>query len=392
MKAIVRAISLLAMCLVALLFVACAHPEAKVSTSWNQKAAAAYLDQREGWWMEWTGAARDHGTFCVSCHTSVAYALSRPALRTALAEEGPSVNERRLLDNVTKRVRLWKDVGPFYTDQGYKAAESRGTEAVLNALILACHDSQSGRLSDDARAAFDNMWALQNTTGHEKGAWSWLQFNLEPWEANDSQYYGAALGAVAVGTAPENYRSAPEIRSNLKLLREYLDREYVKQSTINRVVLLWASAKLPGLLERKQKDSIISEVLRKQQADGGWELSSLAYPRRGWGLSKLFSTWIREDGTPQEAKSDGYATGLIVLVLQQAGQDRESAPLKRGLSWLMSNQNTTEGSWPAYSLNKRRNLSSDTGRFMSDAATAYAVLALTESQRTTSPVAALSNH
>jgi len=388
----VRVISVLATCLISSLFVACSHAEPKVATSWDQKAAAAYLDQREGWWMEWTGAARDHGTFCVSCHTSVAYALSRPALRDALAEEGPSVNERKLLDNVTKRVRLWKEVGPFYSDQGYKAAESRGTEAVLNALILASHDAQSGRLSDDTRAAFANMWAIQETTGTKRGAWSWLQFDLEPWEASDSQYYGAALAAVAVGTAPENYRSTPEILNNLKLLREYLDREYAPQSTINRVVLLWASTRFPGLLERKQQDSIVNEVLGMQQADGGWQLPSLAYARRGWGLSYLFGRWIREDGTPQEGKSDGYATGLIVLVLPQAGVDRQSAPLKRGVSWLMSNQNTTEGSWSSYSLNKRRNPSSDTGRFMSDAATAYAVLALTESQQTTNPVASMSNH
>ena len=86
---------------------------------------------------------------------------------SALAEQSPTVGERRLIDNVTKRVRLWKDIGPYYSDQGYdgKAAESRGTESVLNALILASHDAQSGRLSDDTRAAFDNMWALQQTTG-----------------------------------------------------------------------------------------------------------------------------------------------------------------------------------------------------------------------------------
>ncbi|MDQ6701317.1 MAG: hypothetical protein M3Z36_14145, partial [Acidobacteriota bacterium] len=42
--------------------------------SWDAKAAAAYLDGRASWWATWPTAARDHGTFCVSCHTAVPYA------------------------------------------------------------------------------------------------------------------------------------------------------------------------------------------------------------------------------------------------------------------------------------------------------------------------------
>lgn len=36
---------------------------------WNEKSAAAYLDRRQAWWMEWPRAKRDHGTFCAWCHT-----------------------------------------------------------------------------------------------------------------------------------------------------------------------------------------------------------------------------------------------------------------------------------------------------------------------------------
>lgn len=70
------------------------------------------------------------------------------------------------------------------------------------------------------------MWTLQEKTGDKHGAWWWLQFGLRPWEAKDSECYGAALAALAVGIAPENCRSSPEIQNDLRLLREYLDRCY----------------------------------------------------------------------------------------------------------------------------------------------------------------------
>jgi squalene-hopene/tetraprenyl-beta-curcumene cyclase len=294
------------------------------------------------------------------------YAVGRPALRSALGEQGPSPTERRLLDNVTKRVRLWKEVAPFYPDETRgvpKTAESRGTESIFNALILVSYDAPAGKLSPDARLALDNMWAEQVKTGEARGAWQWLQFHNAPWEG-DSQYYGNTLAAIAIGTAAGDYSSSPEIQDRLKLLREYLVRERESQILIDRVILLWASTKLPGLLTPAQQKSIVDEALGKQQPDGGFSLSSFV------------GAWKRHDGTALETKSDGYATAVVTFALQQAGVGRDQAQVKRGLEWLVQNQQKTEGRWLAYSLNKQRDLSSDVGRFMSDAATAYAVLAL----------------
>jgi squalene-hopene/tetraprenyl-beta-curcumene cyclase len=350
--------------------------ESQAPLGWNPTSAAAYLDQRAAWWMGWPGARRDHGTFCVSCHTALPYALGRPALRSTLGEKAPSDNERRLQENVVKRVRLWKEIEPFYAGPE-KSLQSRGTESILNALILASADARNGRLSDDARAAFDHMWALQEKTGDQKGAWPWLDFGNEPFEAHDSRYYGAALAAVAVGRAPDNYRSTPEIQSNLKLLSDYIRREGERQSLMNQVVSLWASSKWPGLLAPSQQKSIIDNVLAKQTAGGGWGLSSMGWVWRGATLHTLVNLWVRSDDIPLARKSDGYATGLVVFVLEQAGFPLTDVHLQHGRSWLMANQNKTEGKWPGYSLVNRRDPSAGTGLFMSDAATAYAVLALT---------------
>ncbi len=341
--------------------------EATVNTgSWSDKSAAAYLDSRISWWMDWPSAARDHQTFCVSCHTAVPYAMARPALRSALAEQAPTPIERRLLDNVIKRVRRWKEVEPFYPDEKRgvpKTAESRGTESILNALILTNYDAKTGHLTRDTRIALANMMDLQLKAGDAKGAWSWLQFHNSPWEG-DSQYYGATLAAIAIGAAPENYRTTPEIQAGIQALAEYLNRERASQVLINRVMLLWASANFPGLLTPAEKMTVINEALSKQQGDGGFSLSAFV------------EGWKRKDNTPLETKSDGYATGVVTLALQQAGLPRDQPQLNRGLTWLKQNQQHPEGRWLAYSLNKQRDLSTDVGRFMSDAATAYAVLAL----------------
>ncbi len=355
----------------------CADNSATVRTSesaWSAPAAAQYLDSRAKWWVSWPAAQRDHGTVCISCHTMLPYALSRPLLSVRLHQTEVPAAEEVMLAAIRKRVALWPQVAPYYNDAQSgpgKSRESRSTESVLNALVLASLDANQGHLSSITRSAFDAAWALQLKSGPNAGAWDWQVFHLSPWEGAESQYQGATFMALAIGRAPDRYGKTSTIQPNLRLLRSYLQREFTQQPLLNRVVLLWASARVPGLLSRKQKQQVVESVIQKQHADGGWNLASLG-------------SWTRSDGTPEVTDSDGYGTAIVTLALEQARVAGSSTATIRGLTWLKAHQNQTDGSWRAYSLNKKRDPDSNVGRFMTDAATGYAVLAIAGDRRSNS--------
>lgn len=142
------------------------------------------------------------------------------------------------------------------------------------------------------------------------------------------------------------------------------------QPLANLAALVWVSARCrPALLSSAAKKEILQRLVALQQSDGGWSLTAL-----GKGV------WKRRDGSPFETRSDGYATALVVLALEDSGVQNGAfqSSLTHGLAWLRTNQNPTTGQWPAWSLNKKRDPDSDIGKFMSDAATGFAVLALSD--------------
>ena len=356
--------------------IAATHPAAdapagKASTqNWDKVAAAKYLDSRQTWWQDWPHAQKDHGTVCVSCHTQVPYALARPALRGALGETKISEPEQAMLDSIIKRVNLGNEAVTFYTDAEHgpgKTKEARNAEAVNNVLILASYDSYAGHLQPATRKAFEEMWSTQEKAGDKSGAWIWQNFHFSPWEAPESEYYGAAEAAYAAGIAPDDYKDDPKIRGNLALLRDYLRRESPNQPLINKIALMWASSKLSGLMTGQEREALANELQTKQHADGGWTLTDL-----GQG------TWKRHDDTPFELRSDGFATGIIVLALEENGLGK-TPEARKGISWILANQSKTDGMWPAWSVNRKRDPESDVGKFMSDAATGFSVLALENS-------------
>jgi squalene-hopene/tetraprenyl-beta-curcumene cyclase len=336
---------------------------------WDDNAAARYLDAREVWWQHWPKSQRDQQTVCVSCHTVLPYALARPLLRKQTGEAAMAAPERIMYAGVVKRVKMWSQVEPFYNDAHSgpnKSIQSRSTESVLNALILASYDARQGHLSEVTRQAFENAWALQVHTGANAGAWTWLNFHNSPWESDISGYWGATLAALAVETAPDSYMKSRGVRQHVKELRSYLRKNYATQPLINQAVLLWVSAKMPGLISKQDRGALLQTLATKQGVDGGWSLADLG-------------TWQRHDHTPLVQKSDGYATGVVVLALDTVGRGKTSTA-ERGRKWLLQNQDQREGNWFAWSLNKQRDPSADGAQFMNEAATGYAVLALEQAE------------
>jgi squalene-hopene/tetraprenyl-beta-curcumene cyclase len=350
------------------------------ANTWDPKTAARYLDSREVWWQKWPPAQMDRGTVCISCHTVVPYALVRPALRHDLGENGMTPAEQLMLSSVEKRVTDWSEVTPFYTDATDgpgKTEQSHATEAVLNAVILSSYDVASGHLSPLTRVAFGEAWALQEKTGDDAGGFKWQDFHLAPWESSESGYQGAALMAVALGETRDNYASESGVRENLERLKQYLRRQYDAQPLMSKLYVLWASALIPGLLTEAERSELIGKVANVQLNDGGWALSSLDEQSR---KHALVDEWKRLSNT---GEGDGCATGLVVLAMEMAGAKQHEEALRRGVEWLKRHQ-AKDGSWWAASLNAQRGANSDIGRFMSDAATGYAALALEDADLETS--------
>jgi squalene-hopene/tetraprenyl-beta-curcumene cyclase len=353
------------------LFLPATRVAADEPAAWNKLLAEKYMDARAQKWFDFSGADRGEGpdkVSCVSCHSVLPYALARPVLRKLTGKTEPGPLETRLLEQTAKRALHWDELDSkrfrlFYDFSDQKKKESWGTEAVLNAVILAFDDRYQGRNEAGAatRKALANLWRVQQT-GADLGSFEWLDFGMEPWEAKESRYFGAALAALAVGAAPRYYTPGADadLDKKVELLRGYLRGKRAKQNLNNRVWLLWAAAMLDGLLTQEEQRTLTQAIFEKQRDDGGWGLSSLGMvPRKG----------------VDDAGSDGYATGLVLHVLQTAGTAKGDARLAKGLTWLRSHQAPT-GQWLAQSVNKKRDPDSHAGKFMSDAATAFAVLAL----------------
>ncbi|GIW81548.1 MAG: squalene--hopene cyclase [Gemmatales bacterium] len=294
------------------------------------RKAAEFLDHVAG---RWTSQRR-----CGTCHTNYPYLFARPVLLEK-GEISPVLKEvRGFFEN---RVANWDKAKPRWD-----------TEVVATAAALAINDAFTTRkLHPLTRQALDRMWTVQR----KDGAWDWLKCNWPPMEHDD--YFGAVFAAVGVGLAPEHYAKEKSAQDGLARLTAYLQRT-PPPDWHHKIWLLWAAQNLEHLLDSKEQKKTIEEIFALQRKDGGWSLPSLG-------------AWKRRDGSPNDknAPSDGYATGLVVFVLRQAGVPAEHPRLQKAVAWLKKNQRAS-GRWFT------RSLTVDRAHYITHAGTCFAVLAL----------------
>jgi squalene-hopene/tetraprenyl-beta-curcumene cyclase len=227
------------------------------------------------------------------------------------------------------------------------------TEIVATAATLAFDDARGGKLHATTRKALDRMWTVQR----KDGSFDWNKHLLPPQELDE--YFGVVYAALGVGYAPDGYAKSDAAKDGVARLKKYLT-DNKAPNLHHQMWLLWASTKLDGLLTPETREGIVRDVLAKQRKDGGWNLPSLG-------------DWKRLDDTPNDpnADADGYATGLAIFVLRQAGLKADDKQLRRGCEWLKANQRAS-GRWFTRSLNN------DSAHYNTAAGTAFALMALRE--------------
>ena len=155
------------------------------------------------------------------------------------------------------------------------------------------------------------MWAEQVQAGPAAGRWRWIQVNLVPWEATDSDLWGASLACVAASIFPG---LAP--RDNLRLLHATLKKASsdAEVSLHVKAGVLWCDSETAGqVLENGVAQQLAAELLALQHDNGGWALRDLG----------PFTNWEGSDSDccqKREVRPDAYATGFVTLARARSHQ------------------------------------------------------------------------
>lgn len=304
-----------------------------MAAEFSAKKAAQHLDRSA---LNWVKTKK-----CATCHTNLFYMIARPALRTILPDSG----EVRSFYEDYRKVR-WQKKGP---------TEAAGFWPIVVGTGLTFHDAQTtGKHSDVAREVLDMMWTVQR----KDGGWNWPHCDYAPMEIDD--HFGVTIAALTVGIAPGGYAKTPQSRAGLEKLRAYFKNNPPK-SLHHRAMLAWCSVRIDAIATEQERKNTLAELLALQLDDGGWSTSGFLTDWKGLA---------RNDGKPLNTKtSDGYGTGLVMVIARELGVPADDARLQRGIRWIRTHQRES-GKWFTQSPVH------DAGNLISNAGSAYVILAL----------------
>jgi len=323
------------------------------ATADEAKRALVSVEQAEKY-LEEASAAWNGKHKCISCHTNGTYMTVRPALSQSLGV--PEDAQRTFFLDQLKELAA---ENPKKLQRGVAPAQ-----VIYLAAGLAEWDAHvTGQLSPETEQALRLMFALQR----EHGSWG-TQDCWPPYESD--AYHLATVAAMAVSTAPGwlekiEKEQDEELRTDVAQLKSYLRSD--APHDYGRTLLLWAAARMPGLLDEAEQQKLSETLLQHQRTDGGWSIRTMAAPE-AWGRGNRGEK-IRAEADFAAPESDGHMTGLAIVVLREAGIPADDRRIERGLEWLVANQRET-GRWWTRSLN------TDGAHFITYSGTAFPLLAL----------------
>lgn len=321
-----------------------ASAEEPIRERFSLSQAVKYLDQGA---RAWSGARK-----CISCHTTGTYMLVRPALTAQL---GPPPREMR-----NQFVVALKDLAALKRDELHKS--TRPGQVIYAAAGLAEWDAHVTKsLSPETEQALKLMFEIQLDTGTWGSADCW-----PPYESD--AFHEATVAAIAVADAPgwlANLKDA-SLRVGAERLKHYLRTERPPHD-YGRVLLLWASARMPELLDKEQQEALVDMIWKHQRDDGGWSIRTFATPE-AWGRGNRAEK-LRREPEFHRPPSDGHQTGMAIVALREAGVPAADPRIQRALAWLMKNQRSS-GRWWTRSLN------ADGRHYITYSGTAFPLLAL----------------
>ena len=285
---------------------------------------------------------------CVTCHTNGFYLIGR----ARSGSQAPAYLEAR---------NFAYDFIQPHVDPSYQRNRTRtpGAEAmVATTAFLAISDMKiKGTLSETTRQAFDYIWRIQS----DSGAWDkWIKCNWGPYESDD--HFGVSLVALALGVASsDEYVQSPRAAEGDRRLKKFLSN-HPPESLHQKGMLLWAAGHRKDLVDKTVVKQWQDDLFSVQKVNGAWVLPELGDRH-----------WKRSDGRAQSTEPDAYATAFAVHVLVESGIEYGDKRLIKARRWLRAQQRAS-GRWYTRSPHK------DNRHYISNAATSFALLALSPTQ------------